>query len=91
MCSAVTTVNPSPENRRQKRAGLGLQGPQRDMRDQQRIRRIDEHVQPLPDRRRQIVQPEIVTGRRHQKQNQQREEAERLKREVGQAAVARYC
>jgi hypothetical protein len=36
-------------------------------------------VQSLPNRRREIVKPEVVTRRRHQKQQQQRSESEQFK------------
>src|SRR5689334_21240570 len=58
------------------------------MSDEESVRYVYEHVQALPDRRGQIMQPEIMARRRHKKQNQQRKESERLKGKIRDARVA---
>ena len=82
---------PHAQERRQQRTRFGLQRSERDVRDQERVRQVNQHVQALPDGRGQVVQPEIVAGGGHQKQNQQREKSEPLKGKVGQAAVIGDC
>src|ERR1700687_6062011 len=57
------------------------------MRDQQSVSCVDQHVQPLPNRRREIPQPEIVAGRGHQEENQKREESQSLERKLRQAVI----
>ena len=61
------------------------------MRDQQRIRHIHQHVQPLPRGCGEIPQPEIVARGSHQKENDQREEAQSLKGKIGDTAVPRIA
>jgi hypothetical protein len=56
------------------------------MQQQQAVGDVDQHVQALPDRRRQIGEPEVVAGRRHQEEDAQRQEAQRLEREPRQTA-----
>src|SRR5690348_8455141 len=58
------------------------------MSDEESVGYVYEHVQPLPDRRGQIVQPEIMACRRHEKQDHERKESERLKRKIRDAGVA---
>src|SRR5689334_19872515 len=58
------------------------------MSDEESVRYVYEHVQPLPDRRGQIMQPEIMARRRHKKQNQQRKKSERLKGKIRDAGVS---
>src|SRR6266498_2049412 len=58
------------------------------MGDEQPVRYVHEHMQPLPNGRGQIMQPEVMARRSHEKQNQQRKESERLKGEVRNAGVA---
>ena len=55
----------------------------------QPIGEVDSHVQSLPDPRRQEIQPEIVAGGGHQKQDEQRGEAERLEGEADEFPVSR--
>ena len=76
------------QDSRQQGTGLGLQGAERHVANEQRVREVYQHVQTFPDRRGQIVQPEVMAGGGHQKQNQKRKEAQALEGKVGQAAVA---
>ena len=55
------------------------------MGDQQRVGNVHQHVQRLPDRGREVAQPEIVAGGGHQKKNEQREEAQQLEGKVSEA------
>ena len=66
---------------------LVLHDAERDMHHHQPIGDIDRHVQRLPDARREERQPEVVAGRGHQEQDQQRGDAERLEREADELAV----
>jgi len=57
---------------RQDRTRFRLQRAERDVRDQQQIRHVDEHVQALPDRSGKVAQPEVVTRGRHEEKDDQR-------------------
>ena len=65
----------------------GLQAAERDVQEDQAVSHVDQHVERLPDRRRQVREPEVVRRRRHQEQDDQRQQSERLERELGEAVV----
>jgi hypothetical protein len=48
---------------------------------------VERHVQTLPDRRGQEDEPIVVAGRRHQEQNEERDEAQRLEGKADELAV----
>src|SRR5262249_15820538 len=59
-----------------------------DVSNQESIGSVNHHVNPLPCRSREIVQPEVVAGRRHKRKNQQRHKSENLERKTRDAAVS---
>ena len=61
------------------------------MTDQQSVGEINKRVQPLPNRRSQIIEPKIVACGRHQKQNYQRDQTQNLKRKIRNAREARIA
>ena len=61
---------------------------ERHMHHHQPIGDIERHVQRLPHRRGEEGEPEIVAGRSHQEQHQQRREPERLEWKADELAVA---
>ena len=66
---------------------LRLQKSQSDMRNEQGVSEIHQHVQRLPHGWGEVTQPEVMAGSGHQEQDNERDESKRLKREVGEAAV----
>src|SRR6266536_92333 len=58
---------------------------------QQDIGDIHQHVKSLPCRCGEGPEPEVVTRRRHQKENDQCKEPERLKGKLGHSSVARVA
>src|SRR5690349_24236708 len=48
-------------------------------------------MKPFPNRWREIVEPKIVAGGCHQKENQQRKESQSLEWELSEAAVPRIA
>src|SRR6266568_2417132 len=58
---------------------------------QQGIRDIHQHVKSLPCWGGQVPQPEVVARRRHQKEDDQCKEPERLKGKLGHSSVARVA
>ncbi len=59
------------------------------MHDHQAVCGVEHHVQPLPNRRRQEGEPEIVAGRRQQEHHRQAGQPERLDRKADELAVVR--
>ena len=64
-----------------------LHGAERDMHHGEAVGDIERHMQRLPDPRRQKDQPEIMTGRGEQKQDQQRGKAQHLERKADEFSV----
>src|SRR5262249_3227406 len=88
--SKVQTGNNHQTESRQRRVDGALLQTKRSqgyVHDEQTIRRINEHVQSLPNARRQILLPEIMTGRRHEEKDYQREKPQRLERKSRQRTV----
>src|SRR5882724_5893509 len=68
------------------RVEFGLEDAERDVEDEQTVGDIDKHVERFPNGRTEVGEPEVVTGGRHQQQDDQREEAEWLERGGGELA-----
>ena len=72
-----------------KRGLVQLHNPEHDVQDQQRVCRINHHVEAFPNFRVQVFQPEVVAGSRHEEQDQKSEKTQDLKREIARRAVTR--
>jgi len=59
------------------------------MQHEQRVCDIHQHVQRFPNGCAQVGEPKVVTGRRHEEQDYQREKAEWLERDAGNRTVER--
>src|SRR5262249_49772355 len=70
-------------------AEFSLKYAERDVRDQQAVSNIDKHVERFPNRRAQVGEPEVVTGGRHQHENNQGDETEWLEGYAGKRASYR--
>ncbi len=74
------------EDREREKARIILERTQRHVPDEQRVGEVDAHVQPLPDRRREVREPEVVARRRHQEEDGERRRAELLERKLRDAS-----
>src|SRR5262245_63830343 len=70
-----------------KRAPLALKRTKSDMQYEHRPRHIHQHVQALPDPWRELVEPEIVARRRHDKEDGQRQQTQEFEWEGGDRSI----
>ena len=77
------------EGRGRDRPGLGLEGAKGHVQEDQRIGHVDQHVQRLPDWRREVAKPEVMAGRGHQDDDHQGAGSQGLEGELGDAVDAR--
>ena len=75
------------QHRRNERIVIRLHDAERDVHHHQAVGDIKRHVQGLPGRRAEEDEPEIMAGRRHQEEDQERRDAERLERKTDELAV----
>jgi hypothetical protein len=61
---------------------LGPQRPEGHVRDEKGIGHVDAHVKRFPDRCREVGEPEVVARRRHQEEDAERDQAQRLESRV---------
>ena len=65
-----------------------LERAEADVRQDEGVSHVDAHVERFPNRGREGVEPEVVAGGGHEKEDEEREESELLKGEVGEAIDA---
>ena len=66
----------------QEQARLALQDAEDHVQHDERIGHVHAHVQGLPHRRCEVVQPEVVARGGHQEQDDERRQTERLERDL---------